>query len=472
MEQNKQTKSRPKAAQPKKKVAKQPKIKLSQKTVAAVASSIKVGTFQKISGNPKFPGSIKLRGHEYVTAVNGIPSVDDNHMIMNMYINPLALNGTRLAGMARLYEKYRFSKLIFHYVTALPTTSTGQYVMAYDVDFADQTPAEDTDGTREIFAMRNSVMETTYANASMECTLSDPQDWYYTNNTGYEGRIVYQGQFYVFALSGATVRGSVWVEYEIELFEPQLEPPTSSTIYKRQGPFDQDVIMPLSSKWNNSDCVNGFQGLAFVSGDNQALIPYTSLNSGPLSNETVNGFTLSPGKYRVDLVICPGDNGQVAKPTTMPYLREVKLRAGTGSYANQQVVDSYVEPAIIDELQSEIDTSSDTGAFRNQLFTYYLNFSGPQLRKLMLCLVSAAEFTVQIYGLYVRITRLLTIPNQFAVAAVLENNQLRQEWIKTSQKDRAEYSKQNTQKTHTVDAVAPFGSPAVRSQSYVRQPSS
>ena len=71
--------------------------------------------------------------------------------------------------------------------------------------------------------MAGSQISNVYLSSSFKCPLTDNQDFYYTNFTGEEGRIVYQGQLYMAAVSGTTFHGSLWIEYECDFYDPSLE---------------------------------------------------------------------------------------------------------------------------------------------------------------------------------------------------------------------------------------------------------
>lgn len=174
----------------------------------------------------KYAGAICVTGHEYLSAIVETAAVVGENLL-TLPLNPLSFDNTRLKLYAQMYEKYCFRKFVLHYTSADPSTATGQYIVAYDRDFADTTPPASDIGVREYFAMKGSVISNVYMSTAFRCPLEDPQDFYFTNDTGYEGRLVYQGQLYMAAVSGTTFHGSLWIEYELELYDPAIETPSS-----------------------------------------------------------------------------------------------------------------------------------------------------------------------------------------------------------------------------------------------------
>jgi len=178
--------------------------------------------FKTMAGPSKYPGSIRLQGHEYLSAIS-TSSGTTGFNILALLINPQNFSNTRLRQYGQLYDKYLFTKLVFHYTSAQPTSTTGQYILAYDRDPADSVPPASSAGVSQYFTMLNSKISNVWEDTDISCPLSDLQDFYYTSNSGYESRLTYQGQFFMASVSGTTFIGSVWVEYDVIFFDPQLE---------------------------------------------------------------------------------------------------------------------------------------------------------------------------------------------------------------------------------------------------------
>jgi hypothetical protein len=171
-----------------------------------------------------YEGAQHIRGHELLN-VNGISTLTLGALLMNVFINPLAFHGTRLAGQAKLFEKYIFRRLVFHFEGSNSSSTSGLLLMSYDRDISDETPSQDIDGLRELAANASSCFFKPWEEGLMDCKLSDTQDFYYTNDDSQAERFAYQGQFYlnVAADLSSACKGALWVEYDIDLFDPSFE---------------------------------------------------------------------------------------------------------------------------------------------------------------------------------------------------------------------------------------------------------
>jgi hypothetical protein len=174
------------------------------------------------SRTKRFPGAICVRGQEFIQAV----SQPDGAVGLNLVsqgINPVHFSGTRLAEYGKLYDKFLFTRLRFTFASAMATSAAGSYILAYDRDYADSTPPATNAGLQQYFSMMDSKISNSWESATINCTLADFQDFYYNNDTGYEGRIVFQGQIYMAAVTETAFSGSLILDYECEFFDPQLE---------------------------------------------------------------------------------------------------------------------------------------------------------------------------------------------------------------------------------------------------------
>lgn len=203
--------------------------------------------------NKKFPGSICIRGQELLQSVNGSgASVGTN--VVTQFVNPVHFVGTRLAQYGKLYDKYLFTKMRVTFASGMSTGTDGQYILAYDRDFADATPAATVEGLQQYYSMMNSKIANSWESISIDCNLADFQDFYYNNDTGYEGRIVYQGQIYMAAVSGSTFTGAIMLDYECEFYDPQLETPDTTFVARKSS---TQIIDDGTSLYRGLDVVYG-----------------------------------------------------------------------------------------------------------------------------------------------------------------------------------------------------------------------
>jgi len=210
------TQPRPKKAAP---------IGYSSKPAAAVVAKQKKFT----AGSPQIQrrqdGSIRVVHKEYVMDLLGTTATFTLQVVLA--VNPgLTAVFPWLSQLAALYEGYRFHKLKFTYETDAPTSTGGSMMMAMDYDAADNVPTT----KQELLSMRGAVKAATWENFAFNAS---PKDMYtmgprkYVRTTTLSGvdiKTYDVGTFFQAAGSqagGSTTYGELFVEYDIELFDPQ-----------------------------------------------------------------------------------------------------------------------------------------------------------------------------------------------------------------------------------------------------------
>jgi hypothetical protein len=171
--------------------------------------------------------------------------------ILNFFLCPSAFPNSRLASFATLYEKFCFRSFKVHYAADCSFSDSGTLLLAYDPDIADATPPATDDGIRSLLGMQASTTTQISKSCVLSVTRNDPQAFYYTNRDPLDAdRLAYQGQIYVTVLSFCTnaFPGTVWIEYELDLFDPTNEPPEIETKFGGDG-----VQQPAGAgtAWNN-----------------------------------------------------------------------------------------------------------------------------------------------------------------------------------------------------------------------------
>lgn len=195
--------------------------------VGVPAQSSNLSTYFRTLGNSNL-GHLRLQGQDFLSNLQdpGDLTIAGTN-VLNVRINPLNFVGTRLALFARLYDKYIFKRLRFHFQPGNSTLTDGALILAYDRDVSDDLPPQSPVGVREYLSMMGSKTTQVWKNLTLDCPLSDTQDFYYTDEHGSlnDDRLVYQGRFLMAVMQSITnnLSGSVWIEYDIMLMDPHLE---------------------------------------------------------------------------------------------------------------------------------------------------------------------------------------------------------------------------------------------------------
>lgn len=257
------------------------------------------------------PGSILIKGSEYIGSVStGAAVAPIGTVLRNDFLSPGAgmFQGGRLPLFAKMYDKYRFKRINFRYNPVVPTSSQGAILIAMDKDYADLSPqitGGDDTVLRSYLSWEFCTTGPSWAMSNLLVTFSSDKDkFYYTNDTGYDGRLVYQGQFYTVvaaSLLANTRYGFISADYEIEFVDPQLDESYDYSFARLNGTTSYGTL-----NWNPVLTDIG---------------PTTTIlmGVGKVINETINGFLqkgiyVPEGSYLIEqlvkqVVSIPGSGG-------------------------------------------------------------------------------------------------------------------------------------------------------------------
>jgi len=303
-------------------------------TYAPAALQGKRRTYFQIHGsNRKEPGAITIRGCDYIQSLTyGTSTPLQGTVLANILLSPTGtvFSGTRLTQFSNLYEKYVFRRFVLHFQPSQSTSASGSILIAFDRDVTDPTPPVSAYGIKQYMSMPGSAVTSMWAPCTSPVDLSDPQDFYYTSqelNVG-DIRLSMQGQIYMVVMdppagtvTSTTTIGSLWIEYEIDLFDPQLETAerdavatgisgasgtTSSVQYQGYNPM-QPLLGNIPMQ-----VINGINGYLLPGGQAYAILERVRGLTGSLQilpPTLLNMQSLAPMNNQSKLVASIDDSG-------------------------------------------------------------------------------------------------------------------------------------------------------------------
>lgn len=237
--------------------------------VAPIARALNRTISFEVRNSNRMPGAIRVVGRDIVTQITASLSQATNLFQAPIRLDSNVFAGTRLARFGGLYEKYLFKRLTFHYDPSCGTTTDGSLIVAYDRDASDPIPTPNDSGIRQYMSMASNENFPVWASASVDCKLADLQDFYYTSDNNSDLRLTSQGQILVAQLNPligvSRVTGTLWVEYDVELFDPTLENSSLDLGYfsnsSDPGTSSGDVILQntTGAAWINFQGTNANQ---------------------------------------------------------------------------------------------------------------------------------------------------------------------------------------------------------------------
>lgn len=300
-----------------------------QRVAAPVATTRIVKT-----GNPNVSSSgrsVRIRHREFV---QDLTAANSSFAAYLLAINPgVTSTFPWLSSQAIRYESYLFHKLHFIYEPMVSTSTNGSLMLAVDFDAADSVPANKTAMMANQSAVRTSVWNSvTYKAREANLAKFGVQRYTRGNNrpTGTDvktydiGNLIYA---WVGSPTSQTTLGELYVEYDVELFTPQIDSsttvanqPSQTTVLSFNNGVAQLVALITGS---NSplmwilDGTPGFMQLAMnLTGYTQWFINMRgSLSAGTITNPPWQFFGNAKPNY-------PGSGGTIASPFELARLAD------------------------------------------------------------------------------------------------------------------------------------------------------
>jgi hypothetical protein len=167
-----------------------------------------------------------IRHREYVADINGSILFA---VVASFGINPgLAKSFPWLSQVAQRFEKYRFRKLRYTFETTSPTSAVGSMMLVPDFDAEDPPPISKVQALSYKSSVRTQIWERIALEAKSEDLKALPQ--YYIRAGAllgsYDIKTYDVGNLFVCSAGavGPALVGELWVEYEVELLAPNIQP--------------------------------------------------------------------------------------------------------------------------------------------------------------------------------------------------------------------------------------------------------
>jgi len=177
--------------------------------------------YWKMEGN-------RAKGCDLVDALSNL-TTSQFGVVSSRLVNPTLFSGTKLENEANSWEKFKFTKLAFHWTPNCPTSTAGGLLMGFDTDPTDPDPQLNLNGLRTLMGHAGAVAFAPWESASAKLQVNKDDPFLFTGVLNGQAlgatdeRWSYQGQFYLIATQVlAAAAGMLWAEYEVEFENPQV----------------------------------------------------------------------------------------------------------------------------------------------------------------------------------------------------------------------------------------------------------
>lgn len=162
--------------------------------------------------------TVRIHNRERISTVSAL---GPGFSVTTLKINPaLSSSFPWLSNIARMFDKYQFHRLVFHYKTFVPTSTAGSVSLAYDPDTLDSPPFNAETLTHEAKWSTNSVWKS--FSISIDCS----KNGFLYTRTGNPANVDLKtydwGQLFL-ATEGVPLQdlGYVEVDYDVTLKDKQ-----------------------------------------------------------------------------------------------------------------------------------------------------------------------------------------------------------------------------------------------------------
>lgn len=176
----------------------------------------------RIVGRQLIASMVNVTGNNSLFAIGGSPATVTGALFR---VSPDSFNG-RLALQARTYDRYCFRKLVFTFVSRVPTTTPGSFAMGYVGDADILTP--DFPGICSMSPSVNGSFITPLIRFTAIDDMTTTKTWFTMLETTTVADTRQSSQGTVYGASDAAAVESVgvgwlWADYMIDLYQPSLD---------------------------------------------------------------------------------------------------------------------------------------------------------------------------------------------------------------------------------------------------------
>lgn len=236
----------------------------------------------RITTSVRSDGRIVVKHREFIRDIGN--GADAAFGLVSLSINPgLDTMFIWLSSIANNYEFYEFRKLAFEYVPTCSAVDSGGVMLAVDFDAGDHPPTT----KQEFMSYLGSTQGAVWNSVRYVCDAPDLHKFgrqKFTRpgnlNANKDVKTYDIGNFYIATTGVTSSKGSLYVDYEVELSTPHVNPVI---------PADHSGYLRTTT----STKADPFAGAVAYNGDDEAVVATSDLGT--------DFKILEPGEYLVDL---------------------------------------------------------------------------------------------------------------------------------------------------------------------------
>lgn len=190
---------------------------------------------------------VQVRGHETMGLVSATDADGKVRLAACYDLNPACWRNSRLQGIARAYERYRYNSFRVHYIPRAAKTTTGVVSLSCEFD-----PTDDllTGEPGLVSASQHAVFAQGPTYDAISAAWRRPTEdkaWYLASYDDSFDNALATSQGRVYSLAGANVAGTLGtlvLEYDIEFYMPELEAGLTGNQFINGSAVDATVRAP------------------------------------------------------------------------------------------------------------------------------------------------------------------------------------------------------------------------------------
>jgi len=161
-----------------------------------------------------------LKGTEYLGTIRQI-GTSSKVSLFNQLINPVYVQGSRLAAMAKMFTRWRPRSVKFHFAPSVSSLAGGSYAMAILPDSAGTFLEAGEALARKVMSIDHALIANSFTPGHTAFTWDSSNEWAYVDSESEDDRFAALAQFIMIQMSNTSLTansalGELFVEYDFE----------------------------------------------------------------------------------------------------------------------------------------------------------------------------------------------------------------------------------------------------------------
>lgn len=210
--------------------------------LAPLAVGVSRSTYFNISSSNRYKGGITIRAQDRISTISTPGGALSDGIILGFFdVNPQSgFVNTRASAIAAAFDKFHYKWIRLHWAPSKSASTDGQIVLAWEKDVSDHYVSGQEATLTRLMACQGAAQGSVWTQMTAYAEDSSPTVPYYVSRDTagsdvVDPRLYSQGCVYIAGTSNLppdatpVALGSLWIEYELELYESSFDPDSGTS---------------------------------------------------------------------------------------------------------------------------------------------------------------------------------------------------------------------------------------------------